>query len=88
MQFDAIVYGKVQKVGFRYLTKIKATSLGLCGTVKNLPDGTVELHVIGPKETIEELLTYLKFQFTLTDSSFKSSYSHSEQDMDGFQIIR
>ena len=35
------VFGKVQGVGFRYYTKLKAEELEVCGTVENRPDGSV-----------------------------------------------
>ena len=41
------VQGTVQGVGFRYRAKHMADALALTGTVKNLPDGSVELEVQG-----------------------------------------
>jgi len=35
------VYGKVQGVFFRYTTRKIARNLGLTGTVRNMPDGSV-----------------------------------------------
>lgn len=56
----AIVYGIVQGVFFRYNTRLEAERLGLTGTVRNLPDGTVEVIAEGPRERLEELLSYLR----------------------------
>ena len=37
-----IVRGRVQGVGFRYFAVRAARATGVSGTVRNLPDGTVE----------------------------------------------
>jgi len=42
-----IFEGRVQGVGFRYTVKELARGFEVCGWVKNLADGTVELHVMG-----------------------------------------
>jgi acylphosphatase len=49
------VSGRVQGVGYRWWTYEKGTELGLRGTVKNLPDGTVEVHAAGSTVQLEEL---------------------------------
>ena len=54
------VSGRVQGVGFRMFTKIKAESLGLSGWVRNLKDGRVEAMFVGPREKIEEMFSWLK----------------------------
>ena len=49
------VQGRVQGVGFRWWTRETARSLGLAGTVRNLPDGSVEVHARGPADGVAEL---------------------------------
>ena len=51
-----IFEGRVQGVGFRYTTKDLAKGFEVCGTVKNLIDGTVELEVMGEREEVEGFL--------------------------------
>lgn len=46
------VVGRVQGVGFRWWTVRQARSLGLRGTVRNLPDGSVEIRAVGPGPAI------------------------------------
>ncbi len=49
-EMHAIVRGDVQGIGFRAMTRNYAQSLGLRGTVRNLPNGTVEIYAQGTKE--------------------------------------
>ena len=53
------VQGTVQGVGFRYRAKHMADALALTGTVKNLPDGSVELEVQGEESVVAEYLDRL-----------------------------
>ncbi len=54
------VRGRVQGVGFRWWTRRKASDLGLRGTVRNRPDGTVEVHAAGLVETLEAFAAELE----------------------------
>ena len=54
------VRGRVQGVGFRWWTRRRASDLGLRGTVRNHPDGTVEVHAAGDHETLEVFATELE----------------------------
>lgn len=45
--------GYVQGVGFRYTAKSVATGFEVTGTVRNLPDGRVELVAEGPQEELD-----------------------------------
>ncbi|NNF34700.1 MAG: acylphosphatase [Saprospiraceae bacterium] len=53
-----IVSGRVQGVAYRYYTREKALKIGLIGTVRNLPEGSVEIIASGPLELIEELISW------------------------------
>jgi len=50
-----IVEGKVQGVFYRQSTREKATAFGVSGTVKNLPDGNVEIIATGRAEQLHQL---------------------------------
>jgi acylphosphatase len=50
-----LVSGRVQGVGFRYFTQDIAEREGLAGTVRNLPDGRVEVVAEGDAETLTRL---------------------------------
>ncbi|HKP00028.1 MAG TPA: acylphosphatase [Nitrospiraceae bacterium] len=55
-----LVRGKVQGVGYRAFAAHVAAQWGLCGGVRNLDDGRVELDVEGPKDQILILIEAAK----------------------------
>jgi acylphosphatase len=56
----AVVCGRVQMVGFRAFVIRRAGDAGLNGTVRNLPDGTVEAVLEGPAREVERMLELLR----------------------------
>lgn len=58
--YQLYVYGRVQGVGFRYLTKMLADQLKLSGMVKNLPDSRVYIEVQGPSLTVSQFISAIK----------------------------
>ncbi len=52
-----IFSGRVQGVGFRYSTREIATGFDVVGSVKNMPDGTVKMEIMGEAQEIEEYLS-------------------------------
>lgn len=54
------VRGRVQGVGFRYMTKITADKLGIKGAVKNEFDGSVTIEAIGDETTLEKFIEAIK----------------------------
>lgn len=51
--------GVVQGVGFRWWARETAVGLGLRGTVRNHPDGTVRLDVAGEPDMLDRFETLL-----------------------------
>lgn len=51
-----LVEGRVQGIGFRYRACDEARRLGLCGWVRNLADGRVELEAEGPEDVLKQLI--------------------------------
>lgn len=85
-----IVSGRVQGVGFRYCTKELARGFEVRGTVRNLPDGTVEIIACGERDEVEAFLREL---------TTESAVAHHIKDLqrqpitppphlDGFRIAR
>jgi acylphosphatase len=54
------VTGRVQGVGFRFWTRRIAEELGLEGSVRNMPDGSVEVQVAGPVDAVARLEAALR----------------------------
>ncbi len=52
------ITGKVQGVFYRDTSQKRAQELNLTGYVKNMPDGSVEALVQGPKEDIEAFIKW------------------------------
>jgi acylphosphatase len=80
--------GKVQGVGFRYTVKTVATGFEVAGTVRNLPDGRVELIAEG---TQDELTA---FSEAIRDSGLGHfiqketvSWADALNDFRGFEIL-
>jgi len=59
-ELHAIVHGRVQGVFFRAATRDHARHLGLKGTVRNLPNGDVEVYAQGDKATLERFVSMLE----------------------------
>jgi acylphosphatase len=55
-----IVHGRVQGVFYRDSTMRRARELGLTGTVRNLPEGTVEIVAQGPAAALEDLILWAR----------------------------
>lgn len=52
--------GRVQGVGFRYATKREAMGFDVCGWITNLPDGRVEMQVMGNDDEVEDFLVAVR----------------------------
>jgi acylphosphatase len=80
--------GRVQGVGFRYTVKSLVNGFDVTGTVRNLPDGRVELVAEGTKEELE------MFRQAIRDSGLKrliaqenENWEEAANEFRGFQII-
>jgi len=55
-----IISGRVQGVGYRYFVIRAARRIGVAGTVRNLPDGTVEAIAEGSETALSEFRAELE----------------------------
>ena len=53
------ITGRVQGVYFRHSTRVEAERLGLAGSARNLPDGSVEVVAHGHPAAVETLRQWL-----------------------------
>lgn len=58
-ELHAMIYGRVQGVGFRYFVVEQALALGLRGYARNTDEQSVEVLAQGPRPTLERLLALL-----------------------------
>ena len=58
-RLEAIVFGRVQGVAFRYHTQRKARELRVGGWCANQPDGSVRVVAEGARPQLEALLHWL-----------------------------
>ncbi len=75
-----LISGRVQGVGYRFFAEHWANQLGLCGYVKNLWDGNVEVYAVGDAVTLEE------FKRQLAEgprSARVTSVEESDEPVDG-----
>ena len=85
-----IFEGRVQGVGFRYTVKDLARGFDVCGSVKNLPDGSVEMKMMGEPD---ELADFLR-EITEESSVARNVKNHFVEDIPllengrGFRIER
>ncbi len=58
-QIHAVVHGRVQGVSFRHYTVQEALRLNVTGWVRNVSDGTVEVHAEGTRQQLEAFIAWL-----------------------------
>ncbi len=54
------VHGRVQGVFYRASAQAKGAELGLVGWVRNMADGSVEVHAEGEKESLEQFIQWCR----------------------------
>lgn len=81
-----IVSGKVQGVSYRKSTVKKALELMLTGWVKNLADGSVEIHAEGTRENLLMLYEWCKEGPPLSDVTDLDSKQIEVEGFNTFEI--
>jgi acylphosphatase len=85
-----IFEGRVQGVGFRYTVKDLSRGFEVCGWVKNLPDGSVELQVMGACDEVESFIKEIAEESSVTHHIKKVTVSKIPllENCVGFRIER
>jgi acylphosphatase len=88
--YRVIVSGRVQGVGFRYSTKELARGFEVSGSVRNLPDGSVEIVVAGERAEIDAFLDELTRESSVAHHVKNVTRQPIEPPprLAGFQIVR
>jgi len=81
--------GLVQGIGFRYTAKAVAAGFELVGSVRNLPDGRVELIAEGDRPELEA------FRLAIRDAGLagfirdeRVDWAEATNEFRGFEIVR
>jgi len=83
-----IVKGKVQGVFYRQSTQEQAALLGITGTVRNLPDDTVEILATGHPAQLNALLAWCREGPPRAVVTDVQSTELPLQSFKGFEVIR
>jgi acylphosphatase len=88
-QLHVFYSGRVQGVGFRFTAKATAQSYEVTGTIRNLPDGRVEMVAEGERSELEA------FRRAIQDSEVgrfvrqeEVSWCSAKNALRGFLIVR
>lgn len=84
-----IFEGRVQGVGFRYTAKDLARGYDVLGTVRNLPNGSVEMVVAGDSGEVNEYLRDLREDSAVAHHILKMQEEEIAPlpDLKGFSIV-
>lgn len=88
-RMQVLYSGTVQGVGFRYAVKSVAPGFEVNGTVRNLPDGRVELQAEGPREELEAFRQAVRdsgLEHFIRDEQVR--WSEASGEFRGFEIVR
>ncbi|MGL6153966.1 MAG: acylphosphatase [Cetobacterium sp.] len=86
--YHFIIKGLVQGVGYRFTAYLNANKLGINGTVKNLPDGSVEIFAQSNDLTIENFKKYLKIGSGFSHVRYIFQETIDKPAYEDFRIIR
>jgi acylphosphatase len=88
-RMQVIYSGHVQGVGFRYTARAVAAGFEVCGTVRNLPDGRVEVIAEGLRDELDA------FRRAIREAGLESlirnedvKWSEAGGGFRGFEIVR
>lgn len=81
------VFGIVQGVNFRYYTKERADSLRIAGSIKNHPDGSLEIEAEGEDNDLDEFIGYIRVGPTAAKIENVELDYQKPQNQKGFSVL-
>jgi acylphosphatase len=85
-QLHAYFGGTVQGVGFRFTARQIADDLGVCGWVKNLRDGKVEIMAEADEKALQDFLDRINGYFGRYINDTDVSWSPASGEFKDFEI--
>ncbi len=82
-----IVSGRVQGVGFRVWTRATALRLGILGTVRNLPDGSVRVDAAASLSALDDFRSLLREGPSSSRVTSVAEHPIAIPDTDTFEIF-
>ena len=86
-QYEIIVSGRVQGVGFRAASRKQARFLRLKGWVENLPDGSVRIVINGDPEKCTKFINWCREGSAYSWVTGVDIRDMKPEDLDRFEII-
>ena len=88
-RLSARITGRVQGVGFRNFTQMRARQLGVTGWVRNEQDGSVRLEAEGPRGALEDLLEAVhEGPRTALVEDVEAGWADATDEFDTFRVRR
>jgi acylphosphatase len=85
-QIHVYYTGRVQGIGFRFTAEDIARDLGVCGWVKNLRDGKVELVAEAGEEILKDFLERINKYFSRYIQDIDVQWQEAKVEFKGFGI--
>lgn len=83
-----LVSGRVQGVGFRHATRLRAERLGLTGWVRNLASGDVEVEARGSADSLQEFARWLQQGPRYAEVRRVTPLQCGDRSFDSFRVLR
>jgi acylphosphatase len=83
-----VLEGRVQGVGFRYFVYHHAHLLRINGWVRNLADGSVEVHAEGVQESMSQFLSRIRSGPPFAVVADVRIHDVPVEDLQGFSVVR
>jgi len=89
VRMTVLYSGRVQGVGFRYTARTVAAGFNVSGTVRNLPDGRVELVAEGEKAELRAFCEAIRDEGLAGNIRGEAvTWSEAQGGFRGFEIVR